>query len=64
MNDFEKDVIERLARLETKQDSMAMYQQVMDKKMDTHIERHYSFGLRVFIAVFGAVVSLFISIFK
>lgn len=57
MNDFEKDVIERLARLETKQDSI-------DKKMDTHLERHYSFGLRVFIAVFGAVVSLFISIFK
>ncbi len=57
MNEFEKDVIDRLARLETKSDTM-------DNKLDKHLERHYQVSVRSLFAVIGAVTSLLISIFK
>jgi len=54
---FEQDVIDRLARIETKQDNS-------DKKLDLHLQRHYEVSLKSLFALIGAGLSLLISIFK
>lgn len=50
-------VAERLVRIETKQD-------IINEKLDQHLERHYSLGVKTFLAVLGAACSLVIALIK
>lgn len=53
----EISVVERLARIETQLS-------VMDKKLDQHLERHYSLGVKTFLALLGAGLSMLVSLLK
>ena len=54
---MDTELIERLARVETKLD-------VVIDNQKKHEERHYQFGLKTFFAVFSAILALIISLFK
>jgi hypothetical protein len=57
MDSFENDVIDRLARLETKQDAMTC-------KLDEHLKHHYDVSIKTLFALISAGLSLIVSLFK
>lgn len=57
MNAEEKDVIERLVRLETKVD-------VLVETQKEHNKRHYDFSSRSLFAVLSSLVAIFIALFR
>ena len=54
---MDTELIDRLARVETKLD-------IVIENQKKHEERHYQFGFKVFFAIFSAVLALLVSLFK
>lgn len=61
---METELIERLVRVETKFDMFNSKLDDLNKKMDTHLDRHYQFNIKSLFALASAGVALVISLFK
>jgi hypothetical protein len=55
--EFQQDIIDRLARVEVKLDSVL-------KAQEKHEERHYNFSMKLLFSVLSSGLALLVSLFK